>query len=211
MRVKLTLAEVIKVMLLCLRKNYGNPSSIHTEGRNARRLVDGARLEVARLLNAHPDEIIFTSGGTESNNQAIRNSLQLSQAHQPHLITSAIEHQTVLQPAQALVEKGCCITSFPVDGAGRIDPTDCLNALKPNAFLVSVMLANNDIGTIQPRAQLSHPLRERGILLHTDAVQCAGKYPLDAKQLAWIFFRFQSINSTVPKAWEPCLSDLGAV
>jgi cysteine desulfurase len=167
-------------MLPFLGEVWGNPSSVHHVGRKARALLDDARDRAARFLGAKPSEIIFTSGGTESNNLAIFGTARLLKPKGRHLITSAVEHDAVLQSFDYLEKKeGFEVTRLPVDSAGRVSPDDLKKAVRPDTVLVSIMAANNEIGSIQPVSELGAVCRERGIIFHTDAVQWFGKEPFD--------------------------------
>jgi len=171
---------VREVMVPYLSEYWGNPSSVHHLGRKARARLDDARERAALVLGARPSEIIFTSGGTESNNLAIFGSARLLKSRGQHLITSAVEHHAVLHCFDYLEKKeGFGVTRLPVDTAGRVSPDDLKRALRPDTVLVSIMAANNEIGTLQPVAQLGALCRERGIVFHTDAVQCFGKEPFE--------------------------------
>jgi len=167
-------------MLPFLGDVWGNPSSVHHVGRKARALLDDARDRAAKFLGARPSEIIFTSGGTESNNLAVFGAVRLLKSKGRHLITSAIEHHAVLLCFDYLEKKeGFEVSRLPVDSDGRISPDVLKKALRPDTIFVSVMAANNEIGTIQPVAELGAICRERGIVFHTDAVQWFGKEPFD--------------------------------
>ena len=167
-------------MLPFLGEIWGNPSSVHLVGRKARALLDDARDRTANFLRAKPSEIIFTSGGTEANNLAIFGTARLLKSKGKHLITSAIEHHAVLQCFDYLEKKdGFAVTRLPVDAAGRVAVDDLKKAIRPDTVLVSIMAANNEIGTIQPVAEIGALCRERGIIFHTDAVQWFGKEPFD--------------------------------
>jgi len=168
-------------MLPFLGDVWGNPSSVHHIGRKARALLDDARDRAAKFLGAKPSEIIFTSGGTESNNLAVFGAARLLKPKGRHLITSAVEHHAVLHCVDYLEKKeGFEVTRLPVDSDGRVSPDDLKKAVRPDTVLVSVMAANNEIGTIQPVAELGAFCRERGIVFHTDAVQWFGKEPLES-------------------------------
>ena len=176
--------SVIDRMTATLREDFGNPSSVHHFGQRAKAAMDEARSQVAALLNAEPSEIVFTSGGTESDNLAIRGAAEvLEAAGRTHLITSTIEHEAVLNTVKALARRGCRTTLLPVDQAGRVDPEALRAAITDDTAIVSIMHANNEIGTIQPVAALAAIARARGALVHTDAVQSAGKVPIDVKTL----------------------------
>jgi len=161
--------------------NY-NPSSLHTEGRRARAVLDSARQRMASLLGARSNEIAFTSGGTEADNQALLGVLKLAPPGS-HVVSSAIEHHAVLSALDRLHEEGVTVTLLPVGSDGRVDPAEFASALRPTTFLASVMLANNEIGTIQPVAQLAAIAREHGVLFHTDAVQAPSWLPIDVAEL----------------------------
>jgi len=155
---------------------WGNPSSVHHVGRKARALLDDARDRAAKFLGAKPSEIVFTSGGTESNNLAIFGAARLLKPKGRHLISSAVEHDAVLQSFDYLEKyDGFEVSRLPVDSGGRVSPDDLRKALRPDTVLVSVMAANNEIGTIQPVAELGAICRELGVIFHTDAVQWFGK------------------------------------
>src|ERR1700691_5081973 len=155
---------------------WGNPSSVHHVGRKARALLDDARDRAAKFLSARPSEIIFTSGGTESNNLAIFGTARSLKTKGKHLITSAVEHDAVLQSFDYLEKKeGFEVTRLPVNSEGRVSPDDLKRAIREDTILVSIMAANNEIGTIQPVSELGAFCRERGIVFHTDAVQWFGK------------------------------------
>jgi cysteine desulfurase len=157
----------------------GNPSSIHAEGQAARRLVDRARAAVARLIGARPEEILFTSGGTEADNLALLGGA----AGRRQIATSATEHQAVLNPARHLARSGVDVAFLPVDREGRLDLDAAATAIGAGTALVSVMLANNDVGTIQPVSELAELARRAGAVVHTDAVQAVGKLPVDVDTL----------------------------
>jgi cysteine desulfurase len=167
-------------MLPFLGELWGNPSSVHHVGRKTRALLDDARDRAANFLGAKPSEIIFTSGGTEANNLAVFGTARALQVKGKHLITSAIEHHSVLQCFDYLEKnEGFAVTRLPVDAAGRVAVADLKKAIRPDSVLVSIMAANNEIGTIQPVAELGALCRERGIVFHTDAVQWFGKEPVE--------------------------------
>jgi cysteine desulfurase len=165
-------------MLPFLREIWGNPSSVHHVGRQARALLDDARERAAKVLGCKPSEIIFTSGGTESNNLAILGTARLLASKGRHLITSAIEHQAVLSCFNYLENREQFeVSRLPVDSEGRVSVDDLKRAIRPDTILVSIMAANNEIGTIQPVGELGAVCRERGVVFHTDAVQWFGKEP----------------------------------
>jgi len=171
---------VREAMLPFLGEIWGNPSSVHHVGRRARALLDAARSRAAKVLGAKPSEIVFTSGGTESNNLAIFGAARLLKPKGRHLITSAIEHHAVLHCFDYLEKKeGFEVSRLPVDSEGFVSVDDLRKAIRPDTILVSVMAANNEIGAIQPVAELGAVCRERGIVFHTDAVQWFGKEPVE--------------------------------
>jgi cysteine desulfurase len=171
--------RVVEAMLPFLSDIFGNPSSLHWAGRQARQVVDQARQQVARLLNASPAEIIFTGSGTEADNLALTGVIEaLGEAH-PHLITSAIEHPAILEVCHYLEQRGVDITYLPVNGEGLVEPQALAQALRPTTRLVSIMTANNVVGTVQPILELGRIARAQGALFHTDAVQAVGKISLD--------------------------------
>jgi cysteine desulfurase len=171
---------VREAMLPYLDNVWGNPSSVHHVGRKARALLDDARDRAAKFLGAKPSEIIFTSGGSESNNLAIFGTARALKAKGKHLITSAIEHHAVLHSFDYLEKhEGFEVTRLPVNSEGRVTPDDLKKAIRADTILVSIMAANNEIGTIQPVAELGAVCRERGIIFHSDAVQMFGKEPFE--------------------------------
>ena len=175
---------VIDRMTEALREEFGNPSSVHHFGQRAKAAIDEARSAVAGLIGADPPEIVFTSGGTEGDNIAIRGVAEaLEVTGRRHLIASAIEHEAVLNTLKALAKRGWKTTLLAVDESGIVSPESLRAALTDDTALVSVMHANNEIGTIQPIAELARLAHERGALFHTDAVQSAGKIPVDVKAL----------------------------
>ena len=177
------LPEVLEAMLPYLREGFGNPSSAHHSGQRTRSAVERARASVARLLNCSPKEIVFTSGGTESDNLALRGVMEkfLDTRQQAHLVTSQIEHHAVLYAAEALHRRRIDLTTVPATRDGTIDPAVFEAALTPRTELVSIMLANNETGAIQPVGKLARIAKNYNpnILVHTDAVQAAGKIPID--------------------------------
>lgn len=178
------LPEVVAAMSPFWTEIFANPNSVHQPGQRARAAVEHAREQVASLLACRPSEIIFTSGGTESNNLALFGALPANSPHRPHLITSAIEHDAVLRAAEALGKRGDVdLTVLPSTASGRIEPASLASALTPRTRLVSIMLANNETGVIQPVRELAAIAHAAGALFHTDAVQAAGKLPLSVDDL----------------------------
>jgi cysteine desulfurase len=167
--------EVFAAMRPWLTEQFGNASSIHFYGQRARAAVEHAREQVGRLLGCRPAEVVFTSGGTEGDNLALTGVLKPGD----HLITSSIEHHAVLLTAERLRERGIEVTFLPVDASGVVDPDDVRRSLKPNTQLISVMMANNEIGTLQPVAEIGAIAQEADVYFHTDAVQAVGKVPID--------------------------------
>lgn len=176
---------VIDAMLPFLAGEFGNASSIHTFGQRARAAVETAREQVAALLNAKPQEIVFTSGGTESDNHAIFGVVQplLDSTPRPHVITTSIEHEAVLNTCQALEKRGAAVTYVPVSREGIVDIDALRGAIRPETALIAVMQANNELGTVQPLAEIGRIAAEHEIYFHSDAVQSAGKIPIDVQAL----------------------------
>jgi cysteine desulfurase len=178
------LPAAVDRMVAALRDQFGNPSSVHHFGQQAKAAVDEARTDVADLIGAEPSEVLFTSGGTEADNIAIRGAAEaLETTGKRHLIATAIEHEAVLNTLKALAKRGWRTTLLPVDQSGVVSPAVLREALMDDTAIVSVMHANNEIGTIQPIAELARIAHERGALFHTDAVQSAGKIPTAVKPL----------------------------
>ena len=171
--------EVVEAMLPYFEERYGNASSIHRFGREARDAVEAARAEIAGFLGVEPDEIVFTSGGTESDNLAIKG---IAHARgRGHILTSQVEHHAVLRTGQALERAGFDVTYLPADGQGLVDPDDLRRAIRPDTILISVMYANSEVGTIMPIREMGQIARERGIPFHVDGVQAFGKIPLSVR------------------------------
>ena len=175
--------EVIAAMRPFLEIEFGNPSSSHWYGIAPKRAVEKARGQVAGLIGCQPEEVLFTSGGTESNNHAIAGLLQTAASGQRHIVTSAVEHPAVLEVCRALEEKGVKTTVVPVDESGRVRVQDVVDAMRPETVLVSIMHANNEVGTIQPIADIAAEAKQRGIFVHTDAAQSMGKIPVSVGDL----------------------------
>jgi cysteine desulfurase len=175
--------EVLEAMLPYLAENFGNASSIHSPGQQARGAVDRARDSVAALLGAKPSEIVFTSGGTEADNLAIFGAVAASPKPRKHVITTAIEHHAVLHSCQELERQGVEVTFVPVGRDGVVDPGDLRRALRPETILISAMYSNNELGTIQPVEEIGRIAAEADVCFHCDAVQAAGKLPLDVNRI----------------------------
>ena len=173
--------DVLTSMLPYLKEQYGNPSSLHRYGRLSRKAIEKARKQIASLINADPSEILITSGGTESNNTVLQGMAMKNPSCQ--IITSAIEHDAILEPCKKLSHHGFDVKYLPVDKFGMVSPEDLENEISKNTALVSVMFGNNEVGTIQPIAELARICGKCDIPFHTDAVQAVGKIPIDVKKL----------------------------
>jgi cysteine desulfurase len=173
------LSEVLDVMRPYFGEHFGNASSIHHHGQETRAAVERARESVAELLACRASEIVFTSGGTEADNLAVFGLVHPGD----HVITSAIEHHAVLNPCKHLETSGCDVSYMPVDGRGQVDPEDIRRALRPHTKLISVMMANNETGVLQPVEAIAEIATEADVYFHTDAVQAAGKVPLDVQRI----------------------------
>ncbi|MFA4916817.1 MAG: cysteine desulfurase NifS [Syntrophales bacterium] len=175
--------RVVEAMLPYFHEVFGNPSSLHSIGQEARRAVENAREVIASFLAAKPEEIIFTSGGTESDNTAIKGVVSAMEEKGNHIITSAIEHHAVLETCKYLEKQGVHITYLKVDKTGLVDPDDVRRAITDKTVLISIMHANNEIGTIEPIADIGAIAHERGVLFHTDAVQSFGHLPINVNEM----------------------------
>lgn len=175
--------EVAAAMQAVLEAPFGNPSSDHWAGEIARQAVEEARANVAGLLGCEASEVVFTSGGSEANNHALKGVFFATHAAQPHIITTQVEHPAIINPCRFLERLGATVSYLPVDHYGRVDPDDVRRALTPGTILISVMHANNEVGTIQPIEEIGRIARERGIVFHTDAAQSVGKIPAKVRDL----------------------------
>ena len=175
--------EVAAVMLPYLQEHFGNPSSSHPYGRRTKAALETARGQVAALLQCRPEEIVFTSGGSESNNYAIKGAAFANRARGNHIITSAVEHPAVTEVCRYLARQGFTVTYLPVDADGRVSPEMLVAAIRPETTLVSIMHANNEVGAIQPIESIASITRARNILLHCDAAQSVGKIPVEVLRL----------------------------
>ena len=174
--------EVFNAMIPYLKEEFGNPSTFYKLGRDAKKAVEQAREQVARLINAETKEIIFTSGGTESDNMAIKGIAYKLEDKGKHIITTEIEHPAVLRTCEFLEARGFEVTYIPVQENGIIDVKDIKDAIREDTILISVMHANNEIGTIQPIVEVGKIAKENDIVFHVDAVQSVGKIPVDVKE-----------------------------
>ncbi|MDK2889092.1 MAG: cysteine desulfurase [Thermoanaerobacter sp.] len=175
--------EVVEEMYRFLKDNFGNPTSLHYFGQKARKAVEEAREKVAAAIGASPAEIVFTSGGTEADNMAIHGVAYTNRNRGNHIITSAVEHHAVLNTVKALGKQGFTVTILPVDQYGMVSVEDVAAAITDKTILITIMHANNEVGTIMPIAEIGRLAREKGILFHTDAVQSFGKIPVNVDEL----------------------------
>lgn len=176
-------AEVLEAMLPYFSDKFGNASSLHGFGREAREALEESRQKVARLLNADPEEIVFTSGGTESDNLALQGIARMNRNSGRHIITSQIEHPAILETCRSLEQEGFFVTYLPVNREGLVELSELERAIRPDTILISIMHANNEVGTIQPIEEVGSLAAERDIYLHTDAVQTVGKIPVDVQAM----------------------------
>lgn len=191
--------EVVKTMLPYFTEVYGNPSSEHGFGKIARKAVEESRRKIAEILGAKPEEIIFTSCGTESNNMAIRGAAYAMKEKGNHIITSSIEHHSVLNVCKMLQKEGFEVSFIPVDSYGIIRLDELKKAIKPSTILITIMHANNETGTIQPIEEIGAIARESGIIFHTDAVQTVGKLPMNLEEMPVEMLSFSGHKFHAPK------------
>jgi cysteine desulfurase len=192
-------SEVVEAMMSHLRNEFGNPSSGYLLGRRAKEGLDRARREVATLLGCEDDEVTFTSGGSESNNAVLKGVIDLQSLERCHIVTSAVEHPAILNPALFLMELGVRVTVLPVDPYGLVDPDQVRRAIFPDTLLISIMLANNETGTLQPIKEISRIAREHGVPFHTDAAQAVGKIEVDVNDLGVDFLTVAGHKLYAPK------------
>ena len=190
---------VLEAMLPHLGERHGNPTSGHAAGRAARQAVERAREQVAALLGAEPESILFTSGGTESNNHVIKGVTETFKGRGRHVITSAVEHPAVTNPCRFLERQGFEVTYMPVDGHGFVDPEAVANAVRPDTILISIMYANNEVGTLEPIAEIAAMAGERGVMMHTDAAQACGKVPTRVDELGVDFLSIAGHKMYAPQ------------
>lgn len=191
--------RVLEAMRPYFAEKFGNPSSVHALGQDAREAVDFARERVAAAVGANASEIVFTSGATEADNFAVLGAAFANESRGRHLITSAVEHHAVIEPCRFLASRGFEVTYLPVDQYGRVDPDEVVGALRENTILVSVMHANNEVGTLEPVAEIGRLVRARGILMHTDATQSVGILPVNVDDLSVDLLSMSSHKRYGPK------------
>jgi cysteine sulfinate desulfinase/cysteine desulfurase-like protein len=195
--------EVIEAMLPYQQQFFGNPSSVYGAGREAKKGLEEARERVADAIGAQPSEIVFTAGGTEADNLALKGAIAKADPRRRHIITTSIEHHAVLHSAEWLERQGYRVTFLPVDGNGLVNLNALKAALSPETAIVSVMLANNEVGTIQPLREVVDLVKEHSrALVHTDAVQGLGKIPVDVEASTWQ--RLPHTSSAARRAWARC-------
>ncbi|MFD1177035.1 cysteine desulfurase family protein [Paenibacillus puldeungensis] len=191
--------EVAEAMMTVMKEQFGNASSVHFFGRTAKRLVNGARDLIASKVGCRPDELVFTSGGTESDNLALFGTAAAFKEKGRHIITTSIEHHAVLHSCERLEKDGYEVTYLPVDRYGQVHPEQVREAIRPDTILVSLMYGNNEVGTIQPIAEIGQITKERGIIFHVDAVQALGSIPISCRELPVDLMSFSSHKINGPQ------------
>ncbi|WP_213645477.1 cysteine desulfurase family protein [Paenibacillus lautus] len=191
--------EVAERMMNVMTSQYGNASSVHAFGREAKKIVNGARDRIASLLGCQSDELVFTGGGTESDNLAILGLLESLGVNGKHVITSAVEHHAVLHTCHELERRGCEVTYVPVDSTGRVSVEDIAGAIQDNTVLVTIMYGNNEVGTVQPISEIGELCRSRGIVFHTDAVQALGSEAINCRELPVDMWSFSAHKINGPQ------------
>lgn len=191
--------EVAERMMNVMTSQYGNASSVHVFGREAKKIVNGARDRIASLLGCQSDELVFTAGGTESDNLAILGLLESLGVKGKHVITSAVEHHAVLHTCHELERRGCEVTYVPVDSTGRVSVEDIAGAIQDNTVLVTIMYGNNEVGTVQPIVEIGELCRSRGIVFHTDAVQILGSEAINCRELPVDMWSFSAHKINGPQ------------
>ncbi|MEC0306017.1 Cysteine desulfurase [Paenibacillus sp. GM2FR] len=191
--------EVAERMMNVMTSQYGNASSVHAFGREAKKIVNGARDRIASLLGCQSDELVFTAGGTESDNLAIFGLLESLGVKGKHVITSAVEHHAVLHTCHELERRGCEVTYVPVDSTGRVSVEDIAGAIQDNTVLVTIMYGNNEVGTVQPIFEIGELCRSRDIVFHTDAVQALGSEPINCRELPVDMWSFSAHKINGPQ------------
>jgi len=191
--------EVAQTMVEVMTGTHGNASSVHSFGRAAKRIVSNARDSIAARLGCYPNELVFTAGGTESDNMALFGTAEALQEQGRHIITSQIEHHAVLHACKALESRGYEVTYLPVDSTGRVNPDDVQAAIRPDTILISIMFGNNEVGTLQPITEIGTIARDHGIVFHTDAVQALGAVPIHCSELPVDLISFSSHKINGPQ------------
>jgi len=191
--------EVLKAMTPYLCDTYGNASSMHYFGREAKKALENAREVIAKAINANPKEVMFNSGGTEGDNHALRGVAIAKAKKGKHIITSSIEHHAVMNVAKRLEKEGYEVTYIPVDQYGRVNPEDVASSIRDDTILISVMMANNEVGTLQPIEQIGQIAKQNKITFHSDAVQAFGKVPIDVNKLNLDLVTFSAHKIHGPK------------